>query len=464
VESVAWITERRDVTAGAFFLLTLLCYVRMTAEPAGRPRLQWLCLSVLSFAAMNLSKSMGMTLPLVLLVLDAYPLRRFSSQGTRRLILEKLPFFFLMAAAVAATSIAQNHAEAIYSRKDYPLLQSIAQPGYRISFYVLKTLFPFHLSPLYWYRSELGLPHVLGWIALPAVTFLLVRGRHTLPAPLAAWAAFLLLIAPVSGIFQAGPHFAADRYSYFACIPFAALFAAAVACGPAPRGIVVAAALLAILGALTARQCLFWKDSVTLWTRAIDLDPDVYFTYARRGAAHLQRGDLDRALADFDRSIDLRTGWFEPWAARAKVRLDRGDAAGAASDATVALTLHPQFADAYKTRGSALSKLGKARESIADFSRALDIRPQFTEARVLRATEKAKLGDLSGALADYDAAIEFDPQSHLLARRGMTRAALGDLAGAAADFSRALELAPPGWSQRPQVEEMLQRARSELRR
>src|SRR5262249_42022498 len=112
----------------------------------------------------------------------------------------------------------------------------------------------------------------------------------------------------------------------------------------------------------------------------------------------------------------------------------------------------------------ALSKLGKSREAIADFSSALEVRPQFTEARFLRALERAKLGDLDGALADFDAAIQDDPQPHILARRGLTRAARGDFAGAAADFARALEVAPPGWSQRSQVEQMLQRARSELRR
>jgi tetratricopeptide (TPR) repeat protein len=464
VESVSWITERRDVTAGVFFLLTLLAYVRATGEPAGPVRLKWLWLSVASFAAMNFCKSMGMTLPLVLLVLDVVPLRRPATLKIRALLVEKVPFFVLMVAAVVATSLTQNHAEAIYSREAYPLFQSIAQPGYRISFYVVKTLLPLGLSPLYWFRPELGLQHVLGAVAVAAITFLLFRFRRPLPAALAAWIGFLLLIAPVAGIFQAGPHFAADRYTYFASVPFAALFAAAVARIPARAALAAAALLLAGLGGLTARQALFWKDSVTLWTRAIDLDPQVYFTYAQRGAARAAKGDLPGAIADYDRSIELNAGWFESWAGRARVRVDRGDAAGAISDATASVRLDPKCTDAYRTRGVALARLGKSREAIADFSSALEVRPHFMEARVLRANERARIGDLNGALSDLDAAIEFDPQPQLFHRRGITKAARGDLPGAVADFNRALELAPPGWPARPSVEEMLQRARSELKR
>ena len=464
VESVSWITERRDVTAGAFFLLTLLAYVRATREPAGAVRLKWLWLSIASFAAMNLCKSMGMTLPLVLLVLDVFPLRRTATEPIRALLVEKAPFFVLMVGAVVATSLTQNHAEAIYSREAYPLFQSFAQPGYRISFYVAKTLLPLGLSPLYWYRPDVGLFHVLGAVAVIAVTLLLLRFRRSLPAPLAAWIAFLLLIAPVAGIFQAGPHFAADRYTYFASVPFAALFAAGIARIPARAALAAAALLLAVLGGLTARQSRFWKDSVTLWTRAIDLDPQVYFTHARRGAALAAKGDLAAALADFDRSIQLNPGWFESWAGRARVRLDRGDPAGAISDATASIHHDPKFSEAYRTRGVALARLGKSREAIADFSTALQVRPRFTEVRVYRANERARIGDLDGAISDFNAAIQFDPQPHLFHRRGMTKAARGDFPGAVADFSRALEIAPPGWPARASVEEMLQRARSELKR
>ena len=146
VESVAWLTERRDSLSGTFFLLTILSNLRMTEkDPGTRARRLWLALSVLCFLAMILSKPMAMALPLVLLVIDAYPLGRFSREKTMALLLEKLPFVPLMIAAVAITGIGEREAGAMYSRADYPWMQSLAQPGYRIPFYLGKMFLPIDL-------------------------------------------------------------------------------------------------------------------------------------------------------------------------------------------------------------------------------------------------------------------------------------------------------------------------------
>src|SRR5436190_612180 len=229
VESVSWITERRDVTSGIFYLLTLETYLKSGAQPPGTSaRRKWFWISVACFAGMILSKSIAMTLPLVLLLLDLYPLRRLAGERPLALLREKIPFFVLMVGAIVATSITQTHADALYARDAYPPIQSVAQPGFRVSFYAVKTILPLGLSPLYWYRPMIGIPQALGWLAVLSVTALAFVRRRTAPAAGIAWASYLILIAPVSGIFQAGPHFAADRYTYFACLPFAALFAAAL--------------------------------------------------------------------------------------------------------------------------------------------------------------------------------------------------------------------------------------------
>jgi protein O-mannosyl-transferase len=461
-ESVAWITERRDVAAGVFFFLTLLAYLRWT-ETKGR---RWLWMSVAAFAGMLLCKAMAMTLPVALLVLDAFPLRRFSSERPAKLLLEKVPFFALMVGAVAATWVPQSHAQALYTREAYPYVQSVAQPGYRISFYVLKTFAPVRLSPLYWYRPDLGLPQVLGWLAVIGVTALAVVGRRVVPALGAAWLAFLILIAPVAGIFQAGPHFAADRYTYFAGVPFAALVAAAFASLPQARrsiGIAAAAVLLAGLGVLTTLQSRIWKDSVSLWTRAIELDPDVYFTLQRRGKAFAARGDWDRALADYNRSIELNRFWHESWESRARARLARNDLQGAFQDAGDAIRLKRDSGEAWFLFGLAGGRMGHP-SAIDSYSRALELRPNFVEARVERALERRKRGDLAGALADLDAAIAFDSQPRILSQRGITRAMNQDLRGAIADFEQALQRAPADWPHRAQVEKHLLQARSELPR
>jgi len=460
VESVAWITERRDVTSGIFYLLTLITYLKMTSRPSGSSaRRKWLWISVACFVGMILSKAMAMTLPLVLLLLDLYPLRRRPAETLAALLREKIPFFVLMIGAIAATSITQSHAEALYTREGYPLIQSLTQPGFRVAFYLLKTLLPVDLSPLYWYRPTIGIPQVLGWLAVLGISTLAFLRRRSAPAAGIAWASYLVLIAPVSGVFQAGPHFAADRYSYFACLPFAALFAAALLSIPPRTALGIAGGILLTLGALTWRQCGFWTDSFALWNRAIALDPDVYFTHCRRGQALAARGQWVPALEDYNRSIELNPAWFESRGARARARLHLQDLAGAIDDATQALRLQPGWGEGFNLRAQALSKMGRPQEAIADFSRALEIRPQYMEARIGRATDRARLGDLDGAIADLDEAIRFDPQPAIYVRRGMTRAMREDLAGAATDFARALELAPPDWPQRRQVQEFLDRAR-----
>jgi tetratricopeptide (TPR) repeat protein len=465
VESVAWITERRDLVSGAFFLLALFAYVRMTGEPEGAPaRRKWLALSSTCFAAMILSKAMALTLPFVLLVMDVYPLRRLSRATVLPLLREKIPYFALMIGAFVMLSFSAGKAQGVTSRENYPLIQSLAQPGFRLCFYVSKTLLPLNLSPLYWYRPGIGAPQIVGWLAILALTGVLVIGRRRFPAPLAACVCYGLLIAPASGVIQFGPMFAGDRYTYLACLPFAALATVALVLlsrrfPPALLG-AAAAALLAGLGLLTFRQSRIWRDSISLWNHAIELDPDVYLSRYYRGRAFAAQGRWEPALSDYDRSVELQGGWFESRGYRAQARLKLGDATGAVQDATLALQINPTWSEAFVTRGQALSKLGNVGGAISDFSTALSRRPHYVEARILRATEWSKTGNLDAALIDLDEAVSFDPQPSIYVRRGMTRAMREDREGAAADFARALELAPPDWPPRRQVQEYLQRVRT----
>ena len=187
VESVTWITERRDGVMGFFALLSVLAYLR------GR-----VAVSVACFALALLSKTMAMTLPLVLIVLDVWVLKR-------RAWLEKIPFVVLMAAAVALTWITQRDADAI--RVDYPASHALMHPGYRFSFYLWKTALPFGLSPLYFYRvseSAWTLKTFVGTAVMIGGTLLAWRRK-----PLwAAWVCYAALIAPGIGVLQGGPHVA----------------------------------------------------------------------------------------------------------------------------------------------------------------------------------------------------------------------------------------------------------------
>jgi Flp pilus assembly protein TadD len=458
--SVAWITERRDVLSGMFFLLTLLTYLRWSAMAPGAARIRGIVLSCVCFVCMLLSKTLGMTLPIVLLILDVWPLRRYPATPFRALIVEKIPYFALMIGGLLLTSLTQGTADTIYTREQYPWIQSLAQPGFRVTFYIAKTLLPLNLSPLYFYRPEIGLPQVLGWAVILLVTAALIVRRRALPAPLATWLAYGLLIAPVSGIVQAGPHFAQDSWTYVTCLPFAALFAGLLLLAENPRPfVIVAAALLVALGIQTVRQSRIWTSSIALWEAAIRVESDVYYSWHNLGRAKAEKGDVDGAIDAFSRAIDLRSGFPDPWHERGLAWSRKQRYSLAVHDFTVVLQLDPGRADAYFHRGKVRALRGDPAGALADLDAAIQNRP-LPALYLERGTIRAMGGDLSGAITDWTEAIRLNPQSvDAYVRRGVARLERGEKADAAEDFARALELAPADWRQRKQVEQFLEKAR-----
>src|SRR5438876_6956539 len=229
VESVAWVTERRDVLSGLFYLLTILIYLR-ACEGGARGR-GWYWLSVAVFVCALLSKSMVVNLPVVLLILDVYPLRRlggaigWSSEPARRVYVEKIPFVLLAAAASAIAVMAQLSFHAALSVAHLSVQGRVAISAYGLSFYLWKMVAPVNLSPLY----ERGVvdpwatPFLLSYGGAVAITSLAWVCRRRWPGLPAAWLAYVVILLPVLGIFQSGPQIAADRYTYLAGLGWAIL-------------------------------------------------------------------------------------------------------------------------------------------------------------------------------------------------------------------------------------------------
>jgi hypothetical protein len=369
VESVAWITQRKDVLFLFFALGSLLFYLR--AHPADgaatRPR-GAIGLSLLCFALSMLSKSMCMTLPALLLLLDAYPLGRIGSRQQLFAVLrEKVPYFAIMLAGIAAEIVAELKSHVIDVDSNYGLADVVTQPAYRLSFYLWKTVWPVDLQPMYIFpleRDPTDAIYALCAAGVLATSFALVVLARRTAAPLAAWLAFALLLSPVLGLLQAGYHFAADRYTYFAGIVPAALLATGLV-QLWLRGRLVwvsaalALALLTGLGTMSHRQSKIWRSSNALWLHAVDVDPGNYighYNLAHDYASH----------DDFDRAIDLDT---EHW-------------------------------QAYSNRGTAHSRLGDLDAAVTDFTRALEIRPNLPGTYAKRARAFEQLGETQAARAD----------------------------------------------------------------
>jgi len=315
VESVAWVTERRDVLSGALLLAAVWAWLGYAAG-GRRPRL-WYVLSVALLALSLLAKAWGMTLFAVLLVLDAYPLRRWSRPAAYRLLIEKTPFFALGVAAAGMALFAQSLSVIVVNERSwgYRALQSV----YGLVFYPWTTLLPIGLSPIHEHPTELHITEprlIAALLVILLLTGTLIALRRRWPAGLATWAIYVIVISPVLGVVQAGPQFVADRYSYLACLPFAILLAAGLAkllAGRAARAAFVAALLVLVaLGVLTRRQIPIWNDSWSLWRAALAYDPGSWNANSNLGSLYLKAGDLSAAERHFRRAHDAVPGFALP--------------------------------------------------------------------------------------------------------------------------------------------------------
>ena len=323
VESVAWITERRDVLCGLFFLLAVLAYLK-GLERGAHPRLIWQALSLAAFAAALLSKAAAMPLPAVLLLLDTYPLGRWSA-GWKRLAIEKLPYAALTAGTAVVALIALPRGAGVTSYESYGVVARIGMVAYSFVFYPAKFVLPVRLSPMYELPARIDL---VSWPFLPAllgvagVTAVLVLERTRWPGGLAAWTYSALMVLPVSGVVHAGSQLVNDRYSYLSGIGFAMLAGAGVvgvlrlrergrATMTTVSALVGGAALVVLTLSFAAwTQTQVWRDSETLWRWAVEMDPACSLCHGNLGSAitgaELGLARLDEAEVHLRRAIELR--------------------------------------------------------------------------------------------------------------------------------------------------------------
>ena len=374
VESVAWITERRDVLCGVFFLLAVLCYLR-ALDSGARRRRYWLAVALAALALA--SKAMAVTLPAVLLLLDVYPLGRLGpGRWLRRDVwLEKLPFALLSAAAAILAIVAQRSVGTLSDLRDVGIAERLGLTAYGLVFYVWKTLVPTGLAPLY--ETPYDGATLTPWFAASAVivaagAVALVRVRRRWPGVTAAGAAFVVLLLPVLGLLHFGLHIVADRNTYFAGLVLALLAGAAVlrvlhgVRSPMAARATGAAALVVIvlLGVLTWRQSGVWRDSRTLWTHAVAVSPSSV-AHAKLGVLLDAEGRTEEAIGHFREAVRLR----------------------------------PDSAYAENNWGIALGNVWRFDEAVAHFEAAIRAEPTYAEAHRNLQLTRERLANPLGYLA-----------------------------------------------------------------
>jgi Flp pilus assembly protein TadD len=360
VESVAWITERGTLLCGALYLTAVLTYLR-AAEATGTLRWRWWgLLSLAAFAAALLAKGIAVSLPVTLLILDVYPLRRWHGRW-RSTLAEKVPYAVVALAGAALVLFARTRGAQWSGLADYGLDARLAFAGYSFWFYPSRTVWPLGLSPLYEVPAHPGLWqwHSLGpLLGLSAATAVLVLLRRRFPGGLAAWVHSAAVVAPVSGIVHSGNQLGADRDSSPAQLGFALVAGYGVTWalrrrrqGHLSPGVSVVAAVgvtlvLAALAVSTWGQSGIWHDSESLWRWATEQDPECATCHGALGEGILYGAGggparLDESELSVRRAIALRPNLPVPHFTLGTILLMRGRYGEAEASAKTYMELAP---------------------------------------------------------------------------------------------------------------------------
>jgi len=368
VESVAWVAERKDLLCALFYLLAIGAWLRYalaagSADTTGsalrsRPYLAALGLFCLALAG----KPMAVSLPVVLLILDWYPLGRFApGRRPTAILLEKIPFILLAGASSIITFMAQKSGEAVTTLTALPIPERLITALTATAAYLGKMLVPMDLIPFYPYPRHISLftpAGITSLLVVAAITAWCIKTRTRERFWLAAWGYYLVTLLPVIGIVQIGRQSMADRYTYLPSIaPFllAGLLVATLlrragktpAAGALARG----AILLFMVGMAfaTVRQIGVWKDGTTLWTRVIDRYrgeegelASLAIAFNNRGIALHGNGKRDEALRDFSRAIELSPGDDTYYLNRGTIFLKGKEYDRALADYREAIRLNPK--------------------------------------------------------------------------------------------------------------------------
>jgi tetratricopeptide (TPR) repeat protein len=432
VESVAWIAERKDVLSGVFFMLTLLVYARYARAPSlGR----YLIITLL-FALGLMCKPMLVTLPFVLLLLDYWPLKRFApatpanaksssarwwarQSPQRQLCLEKIPLLALSAASCTVTLLAQ--AIAVSPTKKLPLLWRLNNAFVACVTYVWQMMRPVRLVPFYEHPgNRLAFTEiVLSIVIVSALTCVAFTLRRRYAYAFTGWFWYLGMLLPVIGLVQVGMQGHADRYTYLPQIGLyiIATWAAADLSSqwPYSREILSAgaAAVIASLMWCAGVQASYWRDSESLWTHALTVNPTNGFAQFSLGDFLLNRGRLNDAIEHFRIAVTV-----QPWLAPAHFQLglalsQKGEVDAAIAEYRTVLSLGSETGIVHFNLANALRAKGETDEAIFQYRAALKIQPDYADAETNLGNALLETGNTAEALTLYQRVVALQPENAL---------------------------------------------------
>ena len=379
VESVTWVSERKDVLSAFFWMLTLFMYVYYTEKPAIKRYL----LILFSFVLALLSKPMVITLPVIMILLDYWPLNRFASQKGNLLLWqlkEKLPFFMLSAAMIIITFYTPNEREAY--TKIISLSDRLANAPVAFILYLMKTFFPHSMTIFYPFPSQIPVWKIVGSVLLiimiSAAAIAMVR---RLPSLLVGWLWFVIMMIPVIGITRIGDFAMTDRYHYLPSIGISIMLAwgltSFIKDKQTQNRVLFPAGIIALLflALLTWKQCGYWQNSIELWQHALKVTDNNYMAHNNLASALLEKGETQQAIDHYQKAIAIN-----------------------------------HYPAAYYNTGVIYHHLGRFQQAIEQFSQAIHEQPDYGAAHYNLGYIYHLMGRHQLALEQYNEAIRFMPE------------------------------------------------------
>ncbi len=443
VESVAWISERKDVLSAVFWMLTLGAYVQY----AGTGRRRHLWLSLVAFACGLMAKPMLVTVPIILFVLDYWPLNRIRSVPPMRLVAEKVPFFLLSLLSGFVTVIIQGDSGAIQGLDAVAPVSRLTNAIVSTAGYLGMMMLPSNLSV--YYPHPLGatppLKIVIGLVCVCGLLAGAYLARRRAPWITAGILWYLVTLAPVIGIIQVGAQAMADRYTYIPAIGVFIAVAWTAAALPVPGRLRIASAVASVLvfAFLARNQVLFWRDTETLFKHALDVTPRNVLAYDVLGRHYFGKQRFAEAETQFRTGLVLNPRYLEGQLMLGRALAEQNKLEEALQPLAIQLLATPDHGTARYHYARTLSLLGRFEDATNAYQKLIRLNPRNGLVRTEYANMLSRSGNIEAALPEYERAIRDDPAYSLAPfNYGLALRLLGREADAAPHFAEAVRLDP----------------------
>jgi len=471
VESVAWITERKDTLYTLFFLLALMAYIHYREKG----NIRFYILSLFIFVFSLLSKIQAVTLPLVLILADYFLDKKFDF----RKLWNKIPFFILSLFTGLAGIYFLSQDGSLDTGTILPIYQRLFIGSYSLLVYLVKSIVPYELSAIYPSPSSLSVLHYLSMPLVLGLAFAIWKIRHYRIEMIAGTLFFLFNVMFMLQVVGAGQGYLADRFTYVAYIGlfFVYAFLAEKVSLDKWKAPLIAGGIfyLTIMGVMARNRVKVWENTETLftdvikkypgvpvsynnmgkyfrelnqydkaielYTKAVELDPGGYQPFNNRGKAYFDLGRKDEALIDFNRSIELNGAYSESRSNRGAILASRGEYEAAMEDLGIALELEPGHLSALSNRSLAFFSMNQFEKAIDDVNTYLQYKPDDADLINLRSMSYSRLNRDQEALEDMNRAIQLIPSQGIFwQNRSYLLNKMGDRQGALRDIEKAQSL------------------------